>query len=123
MKLYRKFRIAADGKPIVGTLFGMLGVRPAYPAYPKRRFDVPAILGSDVVRPGGGGLSVSTDPAGIRIQAADLFLFEIDGAGLRPGLTNVPAGDPHRLIEPAYDMTLDEFQDLLAQTRDSWIRV
>ena len=123
MKFYRKFRVAANGKPIVGTLFGMLGVRPADPTNPKKRFDVTAVAGSDVVRPGGGGLSVYTDPAGIRIQAADLFLFAIDTANLSTGLRDVPAGDPHYLVEPAHDMTLDDFQGLLAQTRDFWIRV
>lgn len=123
MKLYRKFRVAADGKPVVGTLSSMLGVRPADPTRPKKRFDVPAVAGSDEIRPGSGGLSVYTDPGSIRIQAADLFLFAIETADLPAGLIDVPAGDPHYHIEPAYAMTLDDFQSLLAITRDLWIRV
>jgi hypothetical protein len=123
VKLYRMFRLDPDGKPTVGTLFGMLGVRPRDPAKPRKRFDVPAVAGSDLVRPGGGGLSVFTDPAAILIQPADLALCEIDTADLPGELVAVAAGDPHYLIEPASPMTLDDYQAALAATRDFWHRV
>ena len=120
MKLYRKFRVDADGKPIVGTKFGMLGVRPTDPNNRKKRADVKAVNGSDLVRRGGGGLSVYTDPTAILIQAADLVLCEIDTADLPPGLLETAASKPHYLIEPSQQMTLDEYQELLADTQDLW---
>src|SRR5262245_60471852 len=101
----------------------MLVVRPFDPAFPKKRYDVNAVVGSDVVRFGGGGLSVFSDRAAILLQAVDLFLFEIETADFPSGLIEVPAGKPHYHIEPQSDMTLDDFQNLLAATRDSWKRV
>lgn len=120
MKLYRKFFLAADGKPVVGTSFGMLGVRPYDPAKPKRRRDVAAAAATDLVRPGGGGLSVFTDPAAIQVQGVGAVLCVIDAADLPPDLRAVPAGDPHWQVEPAADMTLGQFQAALAGTRDRW---
>jgi len=123
VNLYRKFRVAADGKPDVGNRSCMLGVRPADPSNPRKYFDVPAAGGTDVVVPGGGGLSVYTDPAGIRLHAADLYLFVLDAADLPKDLAAVAAGDPHYLIEPNGPMTLDDYQAALAGTRDLWHRV
>lgn len=117
MKLSRKFFLAADGKPVVGTRFGMLGVRPFDPTRPGRRNDVNATRGADPVRPG-EGRSVYTDPAGIRVQAPDLILCAVEAADLPPELADVDAGDPHRHIEPAFEMSLDEFQAALGRTRD-----
>jgi hypothetical protein len=74
VKLYRKFKLDADGKPMVGTRFGMLGARPRDPRNPKKRGDVDAVFGSDLVRPGGGGLSVYDDPSAIQIHDDDLVL-------------------------------------------------
>ena len=119
MKLYRKFFLAADGKPVVGTRFGMLGVRPYDPARPGRTTDVKAIRGADPVRPG-EGLSVYTDPAGIRVQAPDLVLCAIEAADLPPELAAADAGDPHWQIEPAAVMTLDGLQAALGRTRELW---
>jgi hypothetical protein len=121
VKLYRKFFQAADGKPVVGARSGMLGVRPADPSRPSRQGDVRAPRGSDLVRPGEGGLSVYSDPAAIRIQAPDLILCVIESADLPPELADVgAAGDPHRHIEPAAEMTLDEFQAALGRSRGLW---
>lgn len=123
MKLYRVFRIDTDGKPRVGHLSCMLGVRPADPTNPRRYFDVRAAVGTDPVVPGSGGLSVYSDPAAIRLRAANLFLFEMESDDLPGDLTTVPAGAPHYLIEPAAPMTLDDYQAALAATRDLWRRV
>jgi hypothetical protein len=110
----------SDGKPLVGDGSMMLGVRPSDPAYPTRRFDVPAVAGSDVVHPGDGGLSCYSDVAAIKIQSKKLELWSIDTADLPASLTAQDAGDPHFHVEPTGAVTLDEFQDLLAGTRDLW---
>lgn len=123
MKLYRKLRIAADGGPQVGNLSCMLGVRPADPLDPNRYCDVSAAKGTDLVLPGGGGLSVYTNQGAIRLRAARLFLFALEADSLPNELTAVTAGDPHYLIEPRLPMTLDDFQAALAGTRDLWQRV
>lgn len=98
----------------------MLGVRPYDPTRPRQRHDVTAAAGTDPVGPGGGGLSVFSDPAAVAVRAAGLVLCTVDPADLPPALRDVPAGDPHRLIEPATTMTLDEFQAALGRTRDLW---
>lgn len=120
MKLYRLFRIDVDGQPVVGPKFGMLGVRPVNPAFPKKRFDVNAVVGSDLVCPGSGGFSVFSDPAAIQIQASDLVLFEIDTADLGNRLIQVEAGQSHYHVEPCAELTLEEFQHSLAETRNFW---
>jgi hypothetical protein len=71
---------------------------------------------------GGNGPEYS-DPAAIRLQAANLVIFAVDSVDLPTELQNVDAGEPHRLIEPSKGMPLDDFQRLLAGTRDSWRRV
>ncbi len=123
MKLYRKFKLDADGKPTVRIKFGMLGVRPRAPKFPKKRFDVGATLGSDQVNPGGGGLSVFEDPAAIQISDDDLVLCVIETDDLSLELERKEAGKSHYHIEPAHAMTLDEFQERLAETRELWERV
>lgn len=123
MKLYRKFRLDPNGKPIAGSKFGMLGVRPFDSTNPKRQFDVKASAGSDLVKPGEGDLSVYSEPQVIRIRASDLELHELEADDLPSGLTVVPAGEPHYLIEPATEVTLNLFQSLLGQTRGHWKRV
>jgi len=50
-------------------------------------------------------------------------MCEMDTDNLPSGLAVVPAGEPHFLIEPATEVTLDHFQSLLAQTRTLWDRV
>ena len=122
MKLYRVMKMDAEGKPLVGNGSMMLGVRPTDPTQPNRRTDVRAVVGSDIVRPGEGGLSCYTDPTSITIQSNKLILWSIDAGDLPPELQAEDAGDPHYHIEPASDTTLDDLQDQLASTRDLWQR-
>lgn len=121
-KLYRLMKADADGKPLVGSGSMMLGVRPTDPAQPNKRADVPAVAGTDVVQPGDGGLSCYSDPASIAIQSNKLVLWSIETGDLPPELIPEPAGDPHYHVEPDREMTLDELQGLLADTRDLWQR-
>lgn len=119
MKLYRVMKLAADGKPQVGTSGSMLGVRPTDPnnAVP----DVTAVSDADTVHPG-EGLSTSPDP-NARQPRRNQAVFEIEsdelGADLKPNHDK----PNHCLIEPARPMTLAEYQQALADTRDLWQQV
>lgn len=120
MKLYRVMKVAGDGKPQVGTKRNMLGVRPRDPANtnPRRRPDVDAVNDTDTVLPG-KGLSTSQAAAMFRIDRGEA-IFEIDTNDLGPDLVENPDNPPHTLIQPAVAMTLGEFQQALAGTRDLW---
>ena len=121
MKLYRLMKADADGKPLVGDGSMMLGVRPLDPSLPNKRADVPAAAGTDVVAPGDGGLSCYTDPAAMAVAPGrKLLLWSIETTDLPAALVNADAGDPHRHVEPAAAMPLDDFQRLLAGTREQW---
>jgi hypothetical protein len=122
VKLYRVMKADADGKPLVGDGSMMLGVRPFDPSTPHRRFDVPATAGSDAVNPGEGGLSCYTDPASITVRGAKLILWSIETDDVPVLLEAKPAWSPHYHVEPARSMTLDDLQQLLADTRDLWVR-
>jgi hypothetical protein len=125
MKLYRMMKAAADGSPGTGDRFGMLGVRPTRPG---RRGDVSAVGPSDLVRTGGGGLSVFEGPLDnlppqMKPPIAQHPVWEIDSADLVEGIISLPAGPPHYHVEPAREMTLAEYQALLAATRTWWSQV
>jgi hypothetical protein len=116
-------KVAADGKPATGSRRNMLGVRPTDPnnTDPKRVFDVGAVNDSDVVSPG-KGLSTSMIPGSLRVRAGEA-LFAVETAGLPGERTPNPDRPPHCLLEPTQPMTLAEFQQALAGTRDLWQRV
>ena len=122
MKLYCVMKVDADGKPLVGSGSMMLGVRQTDPAQPNKRADVRAVSGADVVQPGEGGMSYYSDPAAITIQLGKLVLWSIESDDLPPELIPQDAGVPHYHIEPSRAVSLDGFQELLADTRDLWQR-
>ena len=126
MKLYRVMSVdPADGKPLVGVRRNMLGVRPTDPTSkdPRRRPDVSAVVGSDLVLPGAAeGLSVSSIASG-RIAGRNEAVWEIDEADLSLLLAPVPAGPPHFVLEPTVPMTLGQYQAALWLTRDLWVRL
>lgn len=120
MKLYRVMRAGADGKPLVGDEGMMLGVRPADPARPNKARDVAAVAGGDPVQPG-SGLSCYADPAAIKLKRTQqLLLWSVAADSLPAELTGRAAGPPHWHIEPTVEMTLDQYQQALAATRDLW---
>ncbi len=123
MKLYRTMKVAPDGKPLVGKKRNMLGVRPTDPnnRNPKAVFDVPAVNDNDIV-PLGKGLSTSLDPLILRVDPGEA-MFEIESNDLDPALMQNPDNPPHCLIQPSSTLTLDDFQQALADTRDLWQRV
>ena len=115
--------MAEDGKPAVGNEPCVLGVRLKDPANPKRVKDVDAAAGTDPVHPG-KGLSVDTTPGNMPPTLAGA-LWVIDTDVIPPGLDTPQRGKrtTHHQIEPAAEMTLDEYQALLWSTRDAWQRV
>ncbi len=133
MKLYRTMKIEpTDGKPLVGIRRDMLGVRPLDPNNkdPRRKFDVDAVLGTDVVEPGTKkGLSMFLTAAECR-TGSDVGVWEIDSDGLAViGFNPVPDPPPnnpkstHHALEPSRRVTLDGYQAMLIDTRDLWVRV
>jgi hypothetical protein len=123
VKLYRVMKIDLDGKPLVGTKFGMLGVRPTDPSNknPRRRPDVAAVSATDIVSPG-EGLSTSLDPNVFKLRPGEA-VFEIDTDDLGPDLRDNPDSPPHCLVQPIAPMTLESFQLAVADTRDLWEQV
>jgi hypothetical protein len=124
VKLYRVMKVdPADGKPQVGIRGSMLGVRPTDPntTNPRPVFDVKAVNDADLVHPG-EGLSTSPDPNSRKPRRAEA-VFEIETDDL--GLDLAPDEDHpgHVLLEPARMMTLGEYQQALADTRDLWRRL
>ena len=125
MTLYRMMKAAADGLPEVGDTFAKLGVRPARSG---TKGDVKAANPIDLVRPGEGGMSVGADSpdnllSHMRPPKNKYPIWEIDAADLGAGLIATAAGPPHYVVEPGHEMTLDEFQSLLASTRSRWNRI
>ena len=117
-----------DGKPLVGTRRGMLGVRSADPTdLPPQKPDMPgAASGSDFVYPGRcEGMSTNTVRATIVPKRVEV-VWMID-ASLLTGWNLASEIDPqnseHVIITPGGEMTLDEFQTALRLTRDAWVRV
>ena len=123
MKLYRVMKVAPDGKPEVGTSGSMLGVRPRDPnnANPKAVFDVSAANDVDPVLPG-EGLSTSPDPTS-RQPRRNQAVFEINTDDLGPNLQPNHDKPSHCLLEPGQVMTLADYQQALANTRDLWNRI
>ena len=123
VELYRKMEVSDDGKPAIGNEPCMLGVRLKDPTNPKRVKDVDATVGTDPVRPG-KGLSVDTTAGNIPPTLAGV-LWVIDTDVIPLGLDTPQRGKrvTHHQIEPAVEMTLDEYQTLLWGTRDAWQQV
>ena len=120
MKLYRMMKIDADGKPTVGNGSMMLGIRPTDPTQPERRFDVPAVNETDLVRPGDGGLSCYSDAAAIKLRSRKLALCSIGSEKLGSKLRPIATGNMHYLVEPTDEMMLGELQQFFAETRELW---
>ena len=122
-QLCRGMRENAVGYPEVRASSRTLGVR--------RSIGVPAKSRVDVVQPGQGGLSVSPDdpvnlprhrrPPDLQGVGKDP-VWSIGDSDLGPDL--VYRADPaqawHGFVEPARSMSLDEYQDALAQTQSRW---
>lgn len=126
-KLFRAFKVDADGAPKCGTAGSMLGVRP---------IDVEKALDAEnKVHPGLGGLSVTPDdPKRMKpfLRPPSLGghgtrpIFMIASTALGAALSYRP--DPthprdHGFVEPASVMKLEAYQVRLAATRSDWKEV
>jgi hypothetical protein len=128
MKLYRAMRADVDGLPAVGPTARTLGVR----GLEAGSFgDIPALLQTDVVPTGVGGLSVAPNdpvhlpplrlPISMGGQGKDP-VWELDSNDIGPDLTIRQDKPTHGLIEPIRPMTRAEFQSALEATRTRWRR-
>jgi hypothetical protein len=122
--VYRGMKFEGDNppRPVVGPGRTTLGARPGT--------DLP--VGKDgMVHPNTGGMSVNdvidqipqhNRPTDFGGTGRNLKMFTMDSCALPADLVLTP--DPknrlHGLVEPAQTMHLDQYQGLLASTRDSW---
>ena len=129
MKLYRAMKAATDGLPEVGPTARTLGVRRG-DSTPHN--DVTAIAPADPVSPGTGGMSVApNDPANLPRNRRPASLggtgrdpvWEIDDTDLGADLNFNQDSTTHGVVEIKGEMTLDEYEQALAATRDKWRRV
>gem|GEM_PF-1609277 len=113
-KLYRGMKEAADGKPAVGPSGRTLGARP--------ETDIP--VDGDRVTPGTGGMSVNPDdPRYVPDYRAKDGVWQLDESDIGPDLQFVQDQKTHGVLEPAREMTIDEYQSALEGTRCAWCRV
>jgi len=125
MRLYRSMKEESDGFPAVGPSARLLGVRPGNQATP----DVLASDPKDMVMPGQGGMSVAPDdPMNLLKHRRPVSLggigrdpvWYIETEDLDAFLAFRSDRPTHGLIEPAYPITLKEFQEALANSRFKW---
>jgi hypothetical protein len=116
-------KVDADGKPMIGTRGSMLGVRPTDPTNmnPGAVFDVDAMNDTDLVYPG-QGLSTSPDPKSRKPRRHEA-VFEIETDDLGPDLEPNSDRPGHCLLQPTQPITLGQYQQALANTRDLRKRV
>jgi hypothetical protein len=134
MKLYRAMIDDGEGRPLVVPTARGLGVR-----FVSDDPELSDILADDegLVGPGDGGMSVCPEtpeylvlhrrPPSYGGTGKDP-VWEIADEELGEGLmyrqdTDADAPRPHGLVEPDRRMRLDEYEDLLAATREAWRRV
>ena len=120
MKLYRMMKIAADGKPKVGDSFGTLGVRPST----RTTCQNPDITvdSARMVHSGTEGMSTFDTRNAPDSKHVDWWI-ESDSIGGNLAVVPSPTTPGRYHIVPARSMTIDEYQDWLAETRDQWERV
>jgi hypothetical protein len=120
--VYRAMREHTDGGPMVGPTARTLGVRPGD--------DIPVVGGR--VRPGTGGMSVAPDgptqlpnhrrPPKFGGSGKDP-VWEINLNSLGDDLIFHQDKPKHGLFEPAREMSIDEFQQALADLAPKWIQL
>lgn len=138
MRVLRGMMAAEDGLPRTGPTARTLGARPLR-TRPGRHAegDIPVTEPGGMVSPASGGMSVSPPPAEENLPpfrrppehggtAKNIRLFEVDTDDLPDDLR--ARRDPenperHVLIEPAREMTFEEYERALEGTRPLWRRV
>ena len=125
MQLFRAMKEAADGLPEIGRSARKLGIRTG----DHSPWDVAAILPTDIVGPGGGGLSVAPGdpvrlprhrrPSSLGGTGADP-VWMIDSSQLPAALAVRLDSPSHGLIEPTNPLPLADYEAVLAATRVQW---
>lgn len=147
MRVYRGMRRNnRDGLPKVGPAGSKLGARPGYAEDEidsEDRFKPGDQIRPDIwvdengmVQPGTGGMSVALPPMNNLVphrrppkhggDDSSYEVYELDTDDLPEGLKT--RGDPyglnrHFFIEPALEVSFDEYQRILESTRALWTRV
>src|SRR5438105_3512393 len=125
MRLFRSMKEAADGFPVIGPGARLLGVRHGDDPNP----DVVAILHSDFVNPGQGGMSVAPgDPLYLPRYRRPTSLgglgrepvWYIEERDLDADLVFHQDRVGHGLIEPNRSMRLQDYEASLTRTRQLW---
>lgn len=121
--IFRGMRQGADARPTLGSSARTLGVRPGIDIHVDH---------NGIVHPGTGGMSASP---GSPFNLPDIRrppkyggmgrdpVWSIDTSELGPNLRyRLDPGNPsvHGFIEPANSMSLEEYQQSLWATRDTW---
>lgn len=120
--VFRAMREDPAGGPLVGPTARTLGVRPGD--------DIPVVGGR--VGPGTGGLSVAP---GVPSNLPDHRrppqfggtgkdpVWEIDADSLGGDVAFRQDKPTHGLFEPAREMSIDEFQEALADLASRWVKI
>ena len=117
--LFRGMKVDNGQTPLSGPTARTLGVRP--------EIDIPVCAGC--VKPGTGGMSVAPDtplnlPRHRRPESFDGTgkdpVFGIEESSLDQRLRFHQDSPTHGVIEPAVEMTIEEFQHLLRETARLW---
>lgn len=126
--IYRSMRLADDGGPMMGPTARTLGARPG--PEPGPGVDIPVRDG--MVQPDVGGMSVAADdPMNLpRMRRPPEFggtgkdpVWSMNTNDLGPDLVCRPDPDApsrHWFVEPAREMTYEEYREALEATKGYW---
>lgn len=127
MLLFRAMKETSDGLPEIGPTARTLGVRPAGSLVTSP--DVLVVTPSNIIAPGEGGMSAAPEnpnhlqrhrrPASLGGIGLDP-VWKIASENLGPDLQFRQDTATHGIIEPKRPMTLQEFQEALAETKHKW---
>lgn len=133
MRVLRGMIPDEDGQPRVGGTGRTLGARPGYPDAPKEPGPDIHIDADGNVYPETGGTSVAMPPMehlrphrrppkhGGRDKKLEVYELETDELPDELQVRADPFGPAvHAFIEPAYEMSFDEYQRALHTTRKLW---
>ena len=118
--VFRAMKVDTGGLPVVERSARGLGPRVPKDVEPD---------GDGIVNPGKGGISaVPHDPRNLETHRRPAEfggdgrdpVWTIDPSALPAGLTYRATSTTHGQIEPSRDMSLAEYEELLAQTREGW---
>ena len=122
-----------DGLPRVGNTGRTLGARPAYPDDPEEPEPDIRIDEDGIVYPETGGASVAIPPVenlrphrrppkhGGTDKKVEVYELETDELPDELQARVDPRGPTvHAFIEPAYEMSFDEYQRAMHRTRAQW---